>query len=44
MISGTSVAAIVVIVIAILGIGFLDGHGDTDRNKKLGKKIDIRNL
>ena len=41
VISGTSVIAIIVIVIGILGIGFLDGHGDTDRKKKLGKKMAV---
>ena len=41
VISGTSVVAIIVIVIGILGIGFLEGHGDTDRKKKLGKKMAI---
>ena len=35
VISGTSVVAIIVIVIGVLGIGFLEGHGDTDRRKNL---------
>ena len=34
-----SAVAIVIIVIGILGIGFLDNTGDTDRKKKLGKKM-----
>ncbi|MCR5655723.1 MAG: DMT family transporter [Lachnospiraceae bacterium] len=36
-----SVCAIVIIVVGILGLGFLEGHGDTDRKKKLGKKMAI---
>ncbi|WP_028234202.1 GRP family sugar transporter [Pseudobutyrivibrio sp. MD2005] len=36
-----SIAAIVLIVIGILGLGFLDNNGDTDRKKKLGKKMAI---
>ena len=40
-ISGGSVAAIIIIVIGILGIGFLDNNGDTDRKKKIGKKMAI---
>lgn len=40
-ISGGSVAAIIIIVIGILGIGFLDNSGDTDRKKKIGKKMAI---
>ena len=36
-----SIVAIVVIVIGILGIGFMEGHGDTDRSKKIGKKMAI---
>lgn len=36
-----SVFAIVLIVIGILGVGFLEGNGDTDRKKKLGKKMAI---
>ena len=33
--------AIGIILIGILGIGFLDSHGDTDRKKKLGKSMAI---
>ena len=36
-----SVVAIILIVIGILGVGFLDNTGDTDRKKKLGKKMAI---
>lgn len=36
-----SVIAIVIIVIGILGLGFLENSGDTDRKKKLGKKMAI---
>lgn len=36
-----SVAAIILIVIGIVGVGFLDNNGDTDRKKKLGKKMAI---
>ena len=36
-----SVAAIILIVIGILGVGFLDNNGDTDRKRKLGKKMAI---
>jgi drug/metabolite transporter (DMT)-like permease len=36
-----SVFAIILIVIGILGVGFLDNTGDTDRKKKLGKKMAI---
>ncbi len=36
-----SVAAILLIVVGILGIGFLEGHGDTDRAKKLGRTMAI---
>lgn len=36
-----SAVAIAVIVVGILGIGFLDTHGDTDRSKKLGKRMAI---
>ncbi len=39
--SAWSVAAIMVIVIGILGVGFLENTGDTDRKKKLGKKLAI---
>ena len=34
-----SVVAILIILVGILGVGFLDTHGDTDRRKKLGKKM-----
>ena len=40
-IGALSVAAIAVIVIGILGIGFLDNNGDTDRKKKMGKKMAV---
>ncbi|MBR3036769.1 MAG: DMT family transporter [Lachnospiraceae bacterium] len=40
-ISPLAVAAIVVIVIGILGVGFLENTGDTDRKKKIGKKLAI---
>lgn len=40
-IAAPSVAAIIIIVIGILGVGFLDNTGDTDRKKKLGKKMAI---
>lgn len=36
-----SIAAIVVIVVGVLGVGFLENKGDTDRKKKLGKKLAI---
>ncbi len=36
-----SVIAILIIVIGILGIGFLENSGDTDRKKKLGKKMAV---
>lgn len=36
-----SVGAILIIVIGILGLGFLENTGDTDRKKKLGKKMAI---
>lgn len=36
-----SVVAIIVIVVGILGIGFLENHGDTSRRKKLGKTMAI---
>ncbi len=36
-----SIIAIVIIVIGILGLGFLENNGDTDRKKKLGKKMAI---
>jgi drug/metabolite transporter (DMT)-like permease len=34
-----SIIAILIILVGILGVGFLDTHGDTDRSKKLGKKM-----
>ncbi len=40
-ISGGAAAAIVLIVIGILGIGFLENSGDTDLKKRLGKKLGI---
>jgi len=36
-----SVIAILIIAVGILGVGFLDGHGETDRKKTLGKKMAI---
>lgn len=36
-----TVVAIVVIVVGILGVGFLENRGSTDRKKKLGKKLAI---
>lgn len=41
VIAPASVVAIVIIVIGILGVGFLDNTGETDRKKKLGKKMAI---
>lgn len=38
-IGALSVVAILIILAGILGVGFLDTHGDTDRRKKLGKKM-----
>ena len=38
-IDAPSIAAILIILVGILGVGFLDTHGDTDRSKKLGKKM-----
>ncbi|MCQ2483160.1 MAG: DMT family transporter [Clostridia bacterium] len=40
-ISAPSVAAILVIVVGIVGIGFLENHGATARHKKLGRKMAI---
>lgn len=40
-ISAGSAAAIVIIVAGILGIGFLENRGNTDRKKKLGKKMAV---
>ena len=36
-----SAIAIIVIAVGILGVGFLENHGETDRKKKLGKKLAI---
>lgn len=36
-----SVIAIVIIVIGVLGVGFLENKGDTQRKKSLGKKLAI---
>ena len=38
-ISGGSIAAIGIMLVGILGIGFLERTGDTDRTKILGKKM-----
>ena len=40
-ISPLSVAAIIVIVIGVLGVGFLENSGETQRKKNLGKKLAI---
>lgn len=40
-ISGGSWVAILVIVAGILGVGFLENNGSTDRKKKLGKRMAI---
>lgn len=40
-ISRGSIAAIVLIVLGILGIGFLEHSGETDRRKKLGRRLAI---
>ncbi len=34
-----SVIAILVILVGILGVGYLERHGSTDRSKKLGKRM-----
>lgn len=39
--SPLSVAAIVVIVIGVLGVGFLENAGETQRKKNLGRKLAI---
>lgn len=39
--SALSVVAIVIIVIGVLGVGFLENSGETQRKKKLGKKLAI---
>ena len=36
-----SVIAIIIIVIGVLGVGFLENKGDTQRKKNLGKKLAI---
>lgn len=36
-----AVVSIIVIAIGILGVGFLENRGDTNRQKKLGKKLAI---
>lgn len=36
-----SIISILVIVVGILGVGFLEGHGTTKRSDKLGKKMAI---
>ncbi len=35
------VAAIAVIVVGVLGVGFLENHGETQRKKNLGKRLAI---
>lgn len=40
-ISGISVAAILLMLAGILGIGFLERIGDTDRRRKLGKALAV---
>ena len=39
--SPLSVIAIVIIVIGVLGVGFLENSGETQRKKRLGKKLAI---
>ncbi len=39
--SPLSIAAILVIVVGVLGVGFLENRGDTPRKKTLGKKLAI---
>ena len=39
--SPLSVIAILVIVIGVLGVGFLENNGETQRKKRLGKKLAI---
>lgn len=39
--SALAIVAVVVIVIGMLGVGFLENSGHTDRKKKLGKKLAI---
>ena len=40
-ISPLSVVAIIIIVIGVLGVGFLENSGETQRKKNLGKKLAI---
>lgn len=40
-ISLISAAAILIIAVGVLGVGFLESHGETDRKKKLGKKLAV---
>ena len=40
-ISKGSVVAILIIVVGILGLGFLENNGDTKRSNKLGKKMAV---
>ncbi len=40
-ISLISAIAIIIMAVGVLGVGFLDNHGDTDRKKVLGKKMAI---
>ena len=39
--SPLSIIAIIIIVIGVLGVGFLENSGETQRKKKLGKKLAI---
>ncbi len=39
--SPLSVVAIIIIVIGVLGVGFLENNGETQRKKSLGKKLAI---
>ncbi len=41
VLSPLSVAAIVIIVIGVLGVGFLENAGETQRKKNLGRKLAI---
>lgn len=36
-----SAAAIILIVVGILGVGFLENHGETDRKQKIGRKMAV---
>ena len=40
-IAAGSVVAIIIIIIGILGLGILENNGETDRKKKLGKKMAV---